>query len=120
MHRHLAPALGALLLLLVAGCSDSTTNNPDGGSNVFVPPFTPSSPEIARSVRVTFSGETFGVDGLPYSDCSNTDPFFVDGWSVFIDEYLVVIDNIRLNATAGNVDQTNVGALVATSRVGPG
>jgi hypothetical protein len=119
MHRHLAPVLGALVSLLFVACSDNNNGGPDGGTGVFTPPFTPSSPEIARSIRVTFSGETFGVDGLPYTDCSNTDPFFVDGWSVFIDEYLVVIDNIRLNATAGNVDQTNVGALVATSRGGP-
>ena len=129
MRRVVRLAAVSLLPALVA-CG-SSSDEPDGGggpdgglTRAFTPPFTPSSAEIAKSIRVTFSGETFGVDGLPYpssfTSCDNlTDPYFVDGWSVFLDEYLVVIDNIRLNATAGNVDPTNVGAAVATSTGGP-
>ncbi|HTS80050.1 MAG TPA: hypothetical protein VMH40_05580 [Myxococcaceae bacterium] len=123
MHRLVVLASGAALVALAA-CGSSSGNpgggGPDGGlTTPFTPPFTPSSTEIAKSIRVTFSGETLGVSGLPYTDCNNTNPFFVDGWSLFIDEYLVVIDNIRLNATPGNIDQTNVGASVATSKGGP-
>ena len=123
MHRHLSPVVGAIAALLFVACSSEPTGGPDGGTtNVFTPPFTPTSAQIDKSIRVTFSGETFGVNGLPYpGNCAGgaNALFFVDGWSVSFDEYLVVVDNIRLNAQAGNAVQTNVGAPVATSRGGP-
>ena len=122
--KMLVPTLvAASMVLATAGCG-SDNGTPDGGiAKTFTPPFTPSSAPIDKSIRVTFSGETFGVDGLPYpNSCPSGGGealFFVDGWSVSFDEYLVVVDNIRLNATAGNVIQTEVGSLVASSTGGP-
>jgi hypothetical protein len=125
MRRLVVLASGAALLALT-GCSSSDSNGGgnDGGTvRTFTPPFTPSSPQIDKSIRVTFSGETFGVEGLPYpGSCPSGGGealFFVDGWSISFDEYLVVVDNLRLNATAGNAIQTDVGSLVASSRGGP-
>ena len=125
MRRSFVPVLGTVVLALSA-CG-SSSGNPDGGTDggitrTFTPPFTPNSQQLDKSIRVTFSGETFGVDGLPYPGNCNGGPdalFFVDGWSVSFDEYLVVVDNIRLNATAGNAIQTDVGSLVASSTSGP-
>jgi hypothetical protein len=119
LHLSLATIAG---LLGVSGCS-SDNGGTDGGVRTFTPPFTSSSAEIPKSIRVTFSGETFGESGLPYpGTCPSGGEealFFVDGWSVTFDEYLVVVDNIRLDSQAGNTVQTNVGTRVATSTGGP-
>jgi hypothetical protein len=129
MRRSLAPLLGAVVSVALAACSSSdgtdagTDAGTDGGlTRAFTAPFTSTASEIAKSIRVTYSGESFGVDGLPYPtvDCHTfDDPYFVDGWSVFIDQYLVVLDNIRLNTGANNALQNNVGGVVATSKGGP-
>jgi hypothetical protein len=124
MKKLCLPIAAIAGLIGASGCSSDNNPQPDGGiTTTFTPPFTPSSQQIDKSIRVTFSGETFGVNGLPYpGSCPSGGGealFFVDGWSVSFDEYLVVVDNIRLNAQAGNAVQTNVGALVATSKGGP-
>ena len=60
------------------------------------PDFTATAPNAAGSIQVTFSGETLGVNGLPFQPVSQGDPVFVDGWSVSFDEILVVVGNFKL------------------------
>jgi hypothetical protein len=46
---------------------------------------------------ITVSGETLGEQGLPFCPVSDGDPYFVDGWNFAFSNYIVVVDNIRLN-----------------------
>ncbi|HUB07733.1 MAG TPA: hypothetical protein VMB50_12055 [Myxococcales bacterium] len=75
------------------------------------PGFTQTYPNTPNTIGVTYSGETLGVDGLPFIPNLPGDPVFVDGWSVEILESLVVISDIRLDpgAAASSVWQ-DVGA----------
>jgi hypothetical protein len=67
---------------------------------------------------VTFSGETFGVTGLPFNPLGS-DPFFVDGWTVTVDEWLVVVANVRLTGNAPQYeDQSQLNPVVA-QKTGP-
>ena len=81
--------------------------------------FTMTSPNTPLTVEVTFSGETLGVNGLPFQPVNLGDPYFVDGWNMAIDEFIVVLGNLRLNAMPTQ-DQTwyDMGAEVA-SKAGP-
>lgn len=81
------------------------------------PGFTQTKPNKPGTVQVTFSGETFGVNGLPFQPVHAGDPVFVDGWTVSFDEILVVLGNFRLseNATA-SADWKQVGPSVATKK----
>jgi hypothetical protein len=75
------------------------------------PGFSQTAPNTPDTISVTFSGETLGVDGLPFFPNLPGDPVFVDGWSVQILESLIVVGNIRLDpgATQSSVWQ-DVGA----------
>ena len=102
--------------LAMAACGSSSSNpTPDSGVQNINPtfnlPFTPTT-SVPRQIQVLYSGETLGDVGLPYpSSCptgNDAPPFFVDGWSVFIDEYLVVVGNIRLTPNAAQFPQENL------------
>jgi len=82
------------------------------------PGFTQST-NTPGSIQVTFSGETLGVNGLPFQPVNQGDPVFVDGWNVSFDEVLVVLGNVRVapGATEFAV-QSDVNAPVA-SMAGP-
>jgi hypothetical protein len=105
--------LGSLLVTLAAsGCGSSSSgdvNNgpPPPGTKLTTPTinFTMTSPNAPLSVEVTFSGETLGINGLPFQPVSQGDPYFVDGWNMTIDEDIVVVGNIALN-TMPTEDQT--------------
>jgi hypothetical protein len=88
MHTDSVKPILLAATLVVAACSSSSSGTSSG----------------AGQVQVNYSGETLGAVGLPYpTSCPNGDnapPFFVDGWSVFIDEYLVAVGNIRLTPGA--------------------
>jgi hypothetical protein len=99
---------GTLVLILAtaAACSNSGNEKdgggpdsecPDGGLCAASPGFTQTSPNTPNTIGVTFSGETLGINGLPYTPVTQGDPLFVDGWSVTVDEYLIVVGNVRLN-----------------------
>jgi hypothetical protein len=124
---------GAALLSLLATCGNSSSNNGNNGSNnpacapgtstalneSCTPDFTQTSPNKPGSIEVTFSGETLGVAGLPFTPVHLGDPVFVDGWSVNFDELLVVLGNFRLSPGATqSADQSQVGTPVAT-KAGP-
>jgi hypothetical protein len=76
-----------------AGVSYATNCAYDAG-------FTQTYPNTPNTVGVTFSGETLGVEGLPYIPNLPGDPVFVDGWSLEILESLVVIGDIRVDLGA--------------------
>ena len=79
------------------------------------PGFTQTAPNEPRTVAVTFSGELFGVDGLPFRPVHQGDPVFIDGWDVTFDELLVVLGNFRLaEGATQSADQSQVGKSVAT------
>lgn len=105
--------IGLLMLGLAGwGCSGSTGSGGTTGG---------TTGSAAGGVQVTFSGETFGATGLPFSPSAaqDADPYFVDGWSLAIDEYLVSVGNIRLSPNATkNQDQSVVEAPVA-KKAGP-
>jgi hypothetical protein len=120
--------LGSVLCTLAAaGCgggSNSNSNDPQSppaGTMLTAPTinFTMTSPRTPLSVEVTFSGETLGINGLPFQPVSQGDPYFVDGWNMTIDEDIVVVGNIALN-TMPTEDQTwyDMGSQVA-HKVGP-
>jgi len=99
-------------------CNTETTPSDGGINSTFTLPFTPTT-SVPGQVQVTYSGETFGELGLPYpTQCptgSDAPPFAVDGWSLFIDEYLVAIDNIRLTGNAAQyLPQNQLNAVVAS------
>ena len=111
---------GSLALGAACGATRTVASSPsDGGLNAsFDPGFTPTSPNKPGSIQVTFSGESFGESGLPYPG-NVGDPFFVDGWSLTVDEWLVVVANIRLTGNASQyADQSQLNAVVA-QRPGP-
>jgi hypothetical protein len=103
-------AAGGLVLLAACGPGSSSKNDA-GPTNetcavgdasypincTYDPGFTETSPNTPNTIGVTFSGETLGIDGLPYVPNLPGDPVFVDGWSVKFFEYIVVVGNIRLN-----------------------
>ncbi len=113
--------------LVVAGCGSSSTSSSNGpdtppaGTKLSAPAitFTMTSPNKPQSVEVTFSGETLGINGLPFQPVNDGDPYFVDGWNMAIDEDIVVVGNVRLN-TMPTTDQTwyDMGAQVA-HKTGP-
>jgi hypothetical protein len=75
----------------------------------------------ANTIQVTFSGETLGVDGLPFnpSTAADADPWFVDGWTMNYSEILLSVGNVRLSPNAtSNPDQSHIDAPVAT-KAGP-
>jgi hypothetical protein len=120
--------LGSVLCTLAAaGCGGSSNSNsndpqsPPAGTMLTAPTinFTMTSPRTPLSVEVTFSGETLGINGLPFQPVSQGDPYFVDGWNMTIDEDIVVVGNIALN-TMPTEDQTwyDMGPQVA-HKVGP-
>jgi hypothetical protein len=129
---------GTLTVLLVplalAACStnETPTDGGDGGGFSCVvgdasynldcnydAGFTQAAPNTPNTLSVTFSGETLGISGLPYTPNLPGDPYFVDGWSVSFEEYIVVLDNVRLNTnpTSSAIWQ-QMGQLVAT-KTGP-
>jgi hypothetical protein len=96
----------ALLLAAAAACDTSSSKSDGGASDAGCstaglcaadPGFTQTAPNTPNSIGVTFSGETLGISGLPYTPVTMGDPLFVDGWTVTVDEYLTVVGNIRLN-----------------------
>ena len=105
--------LGSLLCTLAAGgCGSSSSGDvnsdpPPPGTKLTAPTinFTMTSPNAPLSVEVTFSGETLGINGLPFQPVNQGDPYFVDGWNMTIDEDIVVVGNIALN-TMPTEDQT--------------
>jgi hypothetical protein len=108
------------------GCGGSKSNLNAGppfpvGAKLVAPTisFTMTSPNTPLSVEVTFSGETLGINGLPFQPVNQGDPYFVDGWNMAIDEDLVVVGNLALN-TMPTLDQTwsDMGGQVA-SKAGP-
>jgi hypothetical protein len=113
--------------LVAAGCGGSSSSKnvnlepPPAGTKLTSPTisFTMTSPNTPLSVQVTFSGETLGINGLPFEPVSAGDPYFVDGWNMAIDEDLVVVGNLALN-TMPTKDQTwfDMGPQVA-SKTGP-
>lgn len=121
--------LGSVLgALVAAGCGGSSSNSnsndpqsPPAGTMLTAPTinFTMTSPNAPLSVEVTFSGETLGINGLPFQPANQGDPYFVDGWNMTIDEDIVVVGNITLNAMPTE-DQTwyDMGPQVA-HKVGP-
>ncbi|HZL17228.1 MAG TPA: hypothetical protein VFG23_05745 [Polyangia bacterium] len=115
--------LGSLAALGCGGGSKSNVNAvafPAGGQ--LVSPtidFTMTAPNRPLSVEVTFSGETLGINGLPFEPVNQGDPYFVDGWNMAIDEDLVVVGNLTLSSMPTK-DQTwyDMGPVVA-SKAGP-
>ena len=113
--------------LATAGCGSGSSTNPNAGppfpadAKLVTPTinFTMTSPNTPLSVEVTFSGETLGINGLPFEPVNQGDPYFVDGWNMSIDEDLVVIGKLMLNAMPTQ-DQTwyDMGPVVAT-KAGP-
>ena len=113
--------------LATAGCGGGTKSNvnatqfPTGTTKLAAPTvgFTMTSPNTPLSVEVTFSGETLGINGLPFQPVNQGDPYFVDGWNMAIDEDIVVVGNLALN-TMPTEDQTwyDMGPQVA-SKAGP-
>ena len=113
------------LALAVCACGGSSSN-PNATPSTTCPPgtgttlnascdpgFTQTAPNKPGTVYVTFSGETLGVDGLPFP--STGDPAFVDGWAVTFDEILVVVGNFKLSPGAlQSTDQSVISAPVAT------
>ncbi len=105
--------LGSVLCALAASCGGSSNSNsnepetPPAGTMLTAPTinFSMTSPNTPLSVEVTFSGETLGINGLPFQPVSQGDPYFVDGWNMTIDEDIVVVGNIALN-TMPTEDQT--------------
>lgn len=91
----------------------------DAGLVPRVPGFTQSAPNLPTSVEVTFSGETLGTNGLPFIPVTSGNPYFVDGWGLTINEFIVVVGNVRLNENP-TMDMTwpDDGAQVA-SKAGP-
>ena len=69
--------------LACAGCSSGSATGSSGSNG--------SNGSGAGTVQVTFSGETLGVDGLPFtpSTSADADPWFVDGWSMTYSEILL-------------------------------
>ncbi len=116
-----------LSTLAAASCGGSSSSNsndpqsPPAGSMLTAPTidFSMTSPNTPLSVEVTFSGETLGINGLPFQPVNQGDPYFVDGWNMTIDEDIVVVGNIALN-TMPTEDQTwfDMGPQVA-HKVGP-
>jgi len=117
----------AFALALACACGSSSSSNPNqnskcqpGSGNTLNascdPGFTQNAPNKPGSIQVTFSGETLGVDGLPFPPGDpNADPFFVDGWRISFDEILVVLGNFRLAPGATqSPDQSVVGTPVVT------
>jgi len=81
------------------------------------PGFTETSPNLPNTLSVTFSGETLAISGLPYTPNLPGDPVFVDGWSVKFTEYLMVVDNVRLNGDpTASLIWAQMGPVVATRR----
>jgi len=121
-----------LLLLAATGCGSSA--NPDGGDAGFVcnvgdasyalncdynPGFTENVPNTPNTLSVTFSGETLGIAGLPYTPAQTGDPYFVDGWTVGFNEYIAVLDNVQLNTNpTQSAIWSQMGPVVA-SKSGP-
>ena len=59
------------------------------------------------------------MNGLPFHPASPGDPVFVDGWDFEIEEYLVVVSNVRLSPNATKyAEQSRIDAPVAT-KAGP-
>jgi hypothetical protein len=120
--------LGSVLVAWAAsGCGGSSGGDvnavlfPAGTTKLATPTvnFTMTSPNTPLSVEVTFSGETLGINGLPFQPVNQGDPYFVDGWNMAIDEDIVVVGNIALN-TMPTEDQVwyDMGPQVA-HKVGP-
>ena len=119
--------LGSVCTLAAAGCGSSSGTNPNAGppfpadAKLAIPTinFTMTSPNSPLGVEVTFSGETLGINGLPFQPVNQGDPYFVDGWNMSIDEDIVVIGKLMLNAMPTQ-DQTwyDMGPVVAT-KAGP-
>ena len=95
------------LACIAAACGSSggkkTESNPDcqpGTASALnatcTPDFTSTTPNTPGSIEVTFSGETLGVNGLPFQPVTQGDPVFVDGWTVTFDEILVVVGDFKL------------------------
>jgi hypothetical protein len=109
------------------GCGGSSSTNVNAGpafpadAKLVAPTitFTMTSPRTPLSVEVTFSGETLGINGLPFQPVNQGDPYFVDGWNMSIDEDIVVVGNFTLNSMPTE-DQTwyDMGPPVAT-KTGP-
>jgi hypothetical protein len=114
------------LALAAAACGGSNSSKSNSNLNAACPPGTStalntscdpgfSSTAKPNAIGVTFSGETLGVNGLPFQPANQGDPVFVDGWSVTFDEILVVLGNFRLAPGATQSPQANfVNTPVAT------
>jgi hypothetical protein len=111
------------LAIACGGTSSSSSNNSNSACqpgtatalNASCNPGFTSTTTRSQAIGVTFSGETLGVNGLPFQPANQGDPVFVDGWSVTFDEILVVVGNFRLAPGATQSPQANfVNAPVAT------
>ncbi len=113
MEDRMKKMLGVGTCLVAIGCGGGGSSNandpqtPPAGTMLTAPTitFSMTSPDKPQSVEVTFSGETLGINGLPFQPVNAGDPYFVDGWNMAIDEDIVVVGNIRLN-TMPTEDQT--------------
>lgn len=65
---------------------------------------------------VTASGEALGQNGFPFPPDTTESPYFVDGWSVSIDQLIVTFDNIVVQESPDTsaTDQSLTGPIVAT------
>ena len=108
------------LSIALAACGGSSSNNgtksnsnancqPGAGNtlNASCDPGFTSTTSTPLSIAVIFSGETLGVNGLPFQPAAPGDPVFVDGWSLTFDEILVVLGNFRVAPGATQSPQAN-------------
>jgi hypothetical protein len=91
-------------MILTTACGKGSGGNvnaevlpADAGLVTRVPGFDQNGPNKGATVEVTFSGETLGIAGLPFVPVTNGDPYFVDGWTLVINEFIVVVGSVRLN-----------------------
>jgi len=122
--------ISSSLLCSALACGDKSSAPPPGNPDCqpgtatalnpsCTPDFTSTSPNTPGSIEVTFSGETLGVNGLPFQPVTAGDPVFVDGWNVSFDEILLVVGNFALAPGATqSPDWSTVQTPVAT-RSGP-
>ena len=119
----------AFAAALACACGSSSNNlnqnpncQPGSGSTLNAacdPGFTQTAPNKPGSIEVTFSGETLGVQGLPFQPVNAGDPVFVDGWNMAFDELLVVVGNFRLSPGATQSADPSVVATPVATMPGP-
>ena len=120
MRPHLLRPTGPLILLLAhallvtspLGCGQRAS--PASPTRFDPTPFTDARPNLPGSVQVTYSGEAVGpltLHGAPQGEGS---PYFVDGWQVTFDTYLISLGNLRLTRDPeASQDPSVLGPVVA-------